>query len=112
MGLLLAAFFNLESELYYELFSNYMGKGDKESFAHAMQAVKQPFALVPHQVGSIGETRRNCHGSGSCGCASLSHTQAGVEKSMLSPRHREQSYQSRHSKITNVSTFSKALPTG
>lgn len=79
LGLLLAAFFNLESELYYELFSNFMGKGDKESFAHAMQAVKQPFATVQHPVGSVGEIRRQCQASGSCRCKFLSACIAAKE---------------------------------
>ena len=63
---MLAAFFNLKSTLYYELFSNYMGKGDKESFAHALQAVNRPFSVVRHPVGSVGEVAQQCHPSGIC----------------------------------------------
>ena len=55
-GLLLAAFFNMESDLYYELFSGWMGKGDKESFAHALAATRTPFSLVTTPVGSVGLT--------------------------------------------------------
>jgi hypothetical protein len=63
---MLAAYFNLRSELYYELFSNYMGKGDKESFAHALQAMDIPFAVVKTPVGSVGEIVRQCYPTGAC----------------------------------------------
>lgn len=63
---MLAAFFNLKSELYYELFSNYMGKGDKESFAHALQAAGLSFDVISVPVGSIGEYVQQCHPNGSC----------------------------------------------
>lgn len=56
-GLLLAAFFNMQSNLYYELFSNYMGKGDKESFGHALRAARLHYHLVPTPVGSLGIIR-------------------------------------------------------
>ena len=56
-GLLLAAFFNMQSNLYYELFSNYMGKGDKESFGHALRAARLHYHLLPTSVGSLGITR-------------------------------------------------------
>ena len=55
-GLLLAAFFNMQSNLYYELFSNFMGKGDKESFAHALRAARLHYHLLPTPVGSLGIT--------------------------------------------------------
>jgi len=53
-GLLLAAFFNMQSNLYYELFSNFMGKGDKESFAHALRAARLHYHLLETPVGSLG----------------------------------------------------------
>lgn len=56
-GLLLAAFFNMQSNLYYELFSNYMGKGDKESFGHALRAARLHYHLLPTPVGSLGIIR-------------------------------------------------------
>ena len=56
-GLLLAAFFNLQSSLYYELFSNFMGKGDKESFAHALRAARLHYHLLEVPVGSVGITK-------------------------------------------------------
>ena len=65
-GLILAAFFNMKSDLYYELFSNYMGKGDKESFAHALQAVHVPFSVVSTPVGTVGEVVQQCRVSGTC----------------------------------------------
>ena len=56
-GLLLAAFFNMQSNLYYELFSNFMGKGDKESFAHALRAARLHYHLLETPVGSVGITK-------------------------------------------------------
>ena len=53
-ALMLASFFNLEGDLYYELFSGWMGKGDKESFAHALAATHTPYHLVSTPTGSIG----------------------------------------------------------
>lgn len=56
-GLQLAAFFNMQNNLYYELFSNYMGKGDKESFGHALRAARLHYHLLPTPVGSLGIVR-------------------------------------------------------
>ena len=70
---MLAAFFNMKSDLYYELFSNYMGKGDKESFAHALQAVHTPFTTVDVPVGTIGELVQQCNPSGRCKYAPSPH---------------------------------------
>lgn len=53
-GIVLAAFFNLQSKLYYELMGNFMGKGDKESFALGLSVAGLPFHLVSTPVGSIG----------------------------------------------------------
>ena len=50
----MAAFFNMQSNLYYELFSNFMGKGDKESFAHALRAARLHYHLMETPVGSVG----------------------------------------------------------
>ena len=57
---MLAAYFNLQSSFYYELFSNFMGKGDKESFAFAFAATLTPFHMVQHPVGSLGLMRQYC----------------------------------------------------
>jgi alpha 1,2-mannosyltransferase len=57
---MLAAYFNMQSGFYYELFSNFMGKGDKESFAYAFAATQLPFHKVPHPVGSLGLMRQYC----------------------------------------------------
>lgn len=65
-GLLLATFFNMQSDFYYELFSNFMGKGDKESFAHSLQASGVPYSVVPFEVGSIGEFVKQCTPNGAC----------------------------------------------
>ncbi|DBB17802.1 TPA: hypothetical protein ACH3X3_002830 [Trebouxia sp. C0006] len=59
-GLLLAAFFNMQSNLYYELFSNFMGKGDKESFAHALRAARLHYHLLETPVGSLGIIKTSC----------------------------------------------------
>lgn len=53
-GLLLAAFMNVHAALYYELLSNFMGKGDKETFAYAMLATGTQYTLSPKPVGSVG----------------------------------------------------------
>lgn len=53
-GLVLAAFFNLQSKLYYELMGNFMGKGDKESFALGLSVAGLPFELISTPVGSVG----------------------------------------------------------
>lgn len=45
---------NLQSRLYYELLSNFMGKGDKESFAYALLAAGQAYHLIGTPVGSVG----------------------------------------------------------
>ena len=44
----------MQSNLYYELFSNFMGKGDKESFAHALRAARLHYHLLETPVGSLG----------------------------------------------------------
>ena len=60
-------FFNAEGSLYYELFSGWMGKGDKEAFAHALAATHTPYSLITTPVGSIGISglvgplRHRCH---------------------------------------------------
>lgn len=59
-ALMLAAFFNMQSGFYYELLSNFMGKGDKESFAFAFAATNTPYFKVPHPVGSVGQMRTYC----------------------------------------------------
>ena len=53
---MLTAFLNMESDLYYELFSGWMGKGDKESFAHALAATRTPYHSIPTPLGSVGIT--------------------------------------------------------
>lgn len=55
-GLLLAAFMNVESDLYYELCNNWMGKGDKDTFALALAATHTPYSLITTPVGSVGIT--------------------------------------------------------
>ena len=56
-GLVLAAFFNMQSNLYDELLSNFMGNGGKESFAHALRAARLHYHLLDTPVGSVGVTK-------------------------------------------------------
>ena len=57
-GLVLAAFFNLQSRLYYELLGNFMGKGDKETFALGLAKAGLPYHIVDTPVGSVGFNQR------------------------------------------------------
>lgn len=59
-ALMLAANFNMNSGFYYEMFSNFMGKGDKESFSFAFAATQTPYYMIPHPVGSLGIMRNYC----------------------------------------------------
>ncbi|CAL8466252.1 g5788 [Coccomyxa elongata] len=59
-ALVLAAYFNMNSGFYYEMFSNFMGKGDKESFSFAFAATQTPYYMIPHPVGSLGVMRHYC----------------------------------------------------
>ena len=45
---------NVHAALYYELLSNFMGKGDKETFAYAMLATGTRYTLASTPVGSVG----------------------------------------------------------
>ena len=53
-GLVLAAYFNLQSRLYYELLGNFMGKGDKETFALGLSVAGLPYHVIATPVGSVG----------------------------------------------------------
>lgn len=57
---MLALHFNVHHWIYAPLFTNYMGMGDKETFAMALLALKQPFSAMPHPTGSLAFTRRRC----------------------------------------------------
>ena len=57
---MLSTYFNMQSGFYYELFSNFMGKGDKESFPFAFAATNTPYFKVPYPVGSVGQLRSYC----------------------------------------------------
>ena len=59
-ALMLTTFFNMESDLYYELFSNFIGKGDKESFAYALAATRTAYSVVSTPVGSVGQVGQVC----------------------------------------------------
>ena len=51
---MLAAFFNAQGSLWYELLGGWVGKGDKETFAYAFAATHTPFSVVETPVDSIG----------------------------------------------------------
>ena len=53
-ALQLALFLNLQGSLYYNLLTNYLGVGDKETFPAAMSMLRQPYAVVPYPTGSAG----------------------------------------------------------
>ena len=55
-ALLLTLFLNCQGVLYYNLMTNYLGMGDKESFPLAMRMLKQPYHSVgeAYPVGSVG----------------------------------------------------------
>lgn len=57
----LAAFMNIHSTLYYELLTNFMGKGDKETFAFATLATNGSYALAPTAAGSAGIMKMHCN---------------------------------------------------
>ena len=57
---MLSAYFNMQSGFYYEIFSNVMGKGDKESFPFAFAATNMPYYKIPYPVGSVGQLRSYC----------------------------------------------------
>ena len=59
-GLMAASYFNIESGLYYELFSGFMGKGDKEGFAHGLAAAGLPYSLAPAPPGAVGRAVTRC----------------------------------------------------
>jgi len=40
----------------YEIFTCFLGKGDKETFAYAMAAVKEPYYVISSPPASLGTT--------------------------------------------------------
>jgi hypothetical protein len=56
----MAAYFNMHNPFYFEMFSNFMGKGDKESFPFAFAATNTPYHMISHPVGSLGLMRHYC----------------------------------------------------
>ena len=67
-GLVLAAFFNLQSRLYYELLGNFMGKGDKETVALGLSVAGLPYHIIATPVGSVGFNQH------AFGCLSQQHS--------------------------------------
>ena len=59
-ALMTALHFNLNNHLYYPLLINFMGYGDKETFAFALIAHSIPFHVVQHRVRGLGVIRGGC----------------------------------------------------
>lgn len=60
-GLSLAVYLNAHAQLYYEVFTCYLGKGDKETFAYALAAAGEPYSVVgvpPAALGTTGTSMR------------------------------------------------------
>lgn len=55
-----ALFFNIHGYLFYPLFTNYMGLGDKETFAFAMIAHGTPYSVIPYRSSSLGILQPDC----------------------------------------------------
>jgi alpha 1,2-mannosyltransferase len=72
-----ALFFNIHGFLFYPLFTNYMGLGDKETFAFAMISHGVPYSVVSHGTSSLGIVERKC---GLLGCRSELYTNTIVQK--------------------------------
>lgn len=72
-----ALFFNIHGYLFYPLFTNYMGLGDKETFAFAMIAHGVQYSVVQHRSHSLGIVDRVC---GLFGCADKFYTNTIVQK--------------------------------
>ncbi len=54
MQLLIRSFACSLSRLYYELLGNFMGKGDKETFALGLSVAGLPYHVIATPVGSVG----------------------------------------------------------
>lgn len=54
------SYLNYYHELYYELLTNFMGKGDKETFAYAMLSVGEPVHTVSRPTDALGIKRSSC----------------------------------------------------
>ncbi|KAI8468938.1 MAG: mannosyltransferase putative-domain-containing protein [Monoraphidium minutum] len=55
-GLLAAAYFNSYAHFWYEVFTCFLGKGDKETFAYGMAAAREPSYVMPMGPGALGTT--------------------------------------------------------
>lgn len=77
VALVSALFFNIHGYLFYPLFTNYMGLGDKETFAFAMIAHDVPYSVVEHRTHSLGIVERVC---GLFGCQDELYTNTIVQK--------------------------------
>ncbi|KAJ9529574.1 hypothetical protein QJQ45_013920, partial [Haematococcus lacustris] len=57
----LRSYLNYYHEVYYELLTGFMGKGDKETFVHAMLAMGEAVHTVPYPTMAVGMWRKACH---------------------------------------------------
>ncbi|KIZ05690.1 hypothetical protein MNEG_2267 [Monoraphidium neglectum] len=55
-GLLTAAWLNSYASFWYEVFTCFLGKGDKETFAYGMAAAREPYYVITTPPGSLGTT--------------------------------------------------------
>jgi hypothetical protein len=69
-ALVSALYFNLNSFLFAPLFTNFMGLGDKETFAFALISHGLPISTIQHHTHTVGIPRRICKlgGLGGCWC--------------------------------------------
>ncbi|KXZ53028.1 hypothetical protein GPECTOR_8g395 [Gonium pectorale] len=59
-GMRVALYFNYYNEVWYNLFTDYMGWGDKETFYYAFLAAREAVYYVPTPTGSVGMRRHFC----------------------------------------------------
>eukprot|EP00877_Chromochloris_zofingiensis_P001671 jgi/Chrzof1/11504/UNPLg00437.t1 len=55
-GLLLSVYLNSNAHFWYEIFTCFLGKGDKETFAYGMAAAGETYSVVDIPPGSLGTT--------------------------------------------------------
>ncbi|GBF93077.1 hypothetical protein Rsub_05688 [Raphidocelis subcapitata] len=55
-GLVVAAWFNSYANFWYEIFTCFLGKGDKETFAYGMAVAREPYYVITTAPAAIGTT--------------------------------------------------------
>lgn len=72
-----ALFFNIHGYLFYPLFTNFMGLGDKETFHFAMISHGVPYSVATHRTHSVGILEPAC---GLFACVDKLHTNTIAQK--------------------------------